>query len=69
MYKLAATCNANVGRSASVVLVEAGFNVSAEYSVTQANTIDTNRRYAEIRDLAKNTAYRFLCILILLFLK
>ncbi|PEQ56886.1 hypothetical protein CN470_29320 [Bacillus cereus] len=59
LYKLAATCNANVGRSTSVVSVETGFNVSAEYSITQGDTIDTNRRYAEIRDLAKNTAYRF----------
>ena len=57
--KIAATWNASVGVSASVVSAGVGFNVSAEYSVTQSNTIDTNGRYAEIRAYAEYTGYRF----------
>ncbi|MES1054203.1 hypothetical protein FOA24_36275 [Bacillus thuringiensis] len=53
------TWNANVGISASVVSAGVGFNVSAEYSVTQSNTIDTGGRYAEIRAYAEYNGYRF----------
>lgn len=57
--KIAASWNTSVGVSASVVSAGVGFNVSAEYSVTQSNTIDTNGRYAEIRAYAEYTGYRF----------
>ncbi|PEB51566.1 hypothetical protein CON65_21040 [Bacillus pseudomycoides] len=36
-----------------------GFHVSADYSVTQSNTIDTNNRYANIRAYAEYNGYRF----------
>ncbi|MDM5191183.1 hypothetical protein QUF93_00370 [Bacillus hominis] len=57
--KVSATWSANAGITASAVSAGVGFNVSAEYSVTQSNTIDTNGRYAEIRAYAEYTGYHF----------